>query len=128
MTEIEDDAFEELDALKRLFLPPTLESIGDLELTNVSIYCFSPSLEELEPIVYGWDDDDDDEWDEEDLEDLDEETLEELKEEKKKIKINLFVLPQYLDKYIAQRKAERIPENVLIIQEIPEEYRYYYDN
>ena len=129
VTEIEDDAFEELDALRRLFLPPTLESIGDLELTNVSIYCFSPSLEELEPIVYGWDDDDDDDdWDDDDLEGLDEEDMEELKEEKKKIKINLFVLPQYLDKYIAQRKAERIPEDVLIIQEIPEEYRYYYDN
>ena len=128
VTEIEDDAFECLGKLKRLFLPPTLESIGDLELTNFSIYCFSPSLEELEPIVYGWDDDDDEEWDEEDLEDLDEETLEELKEEKKKIKINLFVLPQYVEKYISQRNAERIPEDVLIIKEIPEEFRYYYDN
>ncbi len=128
VTDIEDDAFEAIHHLKRLFLPPTLKTIGDLELKSLSIYCFSPSLEELEPIVYGWDDDNDDEWDEEDLEDLDEEALEELKEEKKKIKINLFVLPQYLDKYIAQRKAERIPEDVLIIQEIPEEYRYYYDN
>ena len=128
VTEIEDDAFECLGKLKRLFLPPTLESIGDLELTNFSIYCFSPSLEELEPIVYGWDDDDDEEWDEEDLEDLDEETLEELKEEKRRIKINLFVLPQYVEKYISQRNAERIPEDVLIIKEIPEEFRYYYDN
>ena len=128
VTEIEDDAFECLGKLKRLFLPPTLESIGDLELTNFSIYCFSPSLEELEPIVYGWDDDDDEEWDEEDLEDLDEETLEELKEEKIRIKINLFVLPQYVEKYISQRNAERIPEDVLIIKEIPEEFRYYYDN
>jgi len=127
VTEIEDDAFAEMEKLKRLFLPPTLESIGDLELKHVSIYCFSPSLEELEPIVYGWDDNDDDD-DDRDEEDLDEDELEELKEEKKPIKINLFVLPQYLDKYIAQRKAERIPENVLIIQEIPEEYRYYYDN
>ena len=49
-------------------------------------------------------------------------------EDKKKMKINLFVLPQYLDKYIAQRNAERIPEDVLIIDVIPEEYRYYYDN
>lgn len=128
VTEIEDDAFAEMEKLKRLFLPPTLESIGDLGLKSVSIYCFSPSLEELEPIVYGWDDDDDDEWDEEDLEDLDEEALEELKEEKKKIKINLFVLPQYVEKYISQRNAERIPEDVLIIKEIPEEFRYYYDN
>ncbi len=126
--EIEDDAFAGMEQLKRLYLPPTLESIGDLELKRVSIYCFSPSLEELEPIVYGWDDDDNDEWDEEDLEDLDENELEELNEEKEKIKINLFVLPQYLDKYIAQRKAEKIPEDVLIIREIPEEYRYYYDN
>ena len=129
VTEIEDDAFEKLDALKRLFLPPTLKSIGDLELTNVSIYCFSPSLEELEPIVYGWDDDDDDDdLDDDDLEGLDEEDMEELKEEKKKIKINLFVLPQYVEKYISQRNAERIPEDVLIIKEIPEEFRYYYDN
>ena len=127
VTEIEDDAFECLGKLKRLFLPPTLESIGDLELTNFSIYCFSPSLEELEPIVYGWDDDDD-ELDEEELEDLDEEEIEELKEESKKMKIILFVLPQYIDKYISQRNAERIPEDVLIIKEIPEEFRYYYDN
>lgn len=119
--EIEDDAFVELDALKRLFLPPTLESIGDLGQRRVSVYCFSPTLEELEPLVYGWDDDDDDDddWDD---------GLEDLKEEKKEMKINLYVLPQYLDKYIAQRNAERIPEDVLIIQEIPEEYRYYYDD
>jgi hypothetical protein len=85
-------------------------------------------LEELEPIVYGWDDNDDDELDKEDLEDMDEEDLEELKKERKPIKIQLFVLPQYLDNYLAQRKAERIPEDVLIIQEIPEEFQYYYDN
>ena len=128
VTEIEDEAFGYIDNLKRLFLPPTLESIGDLGQTRVSVYCFSPSLEELEPLVYGYDDDDDDnDWDDDDLEDLDEEDREELKEEKKEMKINLYVLPQYLDKYIAQRKAERIPEDVLIIQEIPEEYRYYYD-
>ena len=113
VVEIEDDAFAELHNLKRLFLPPTLESIGDLEHDRLSIYCFSPLLEELEPIVYGWDDDDDDD---DDLED------------KKKMKINLFVLPQYLDKYIAQRNAERIPEDILVIDVIPEEYRYYYDN
>lgn len=129
VTEIEDEAFGYIDNLKRLFLPPTLESMGDLGRNKVSVYCFSPSLEELEPLVYGWDDDDDDnDWDDDDLEGLDEEDVEELKEEKKKIKINLFVLPQYLESYIAQRKAERIPEDVLIIQEIPEEYRYYYDN
>jgi hypothetical protein len=124
VVEIEDDAFAELDNLKRLFLPPTLESIGDLEHKRLSIYCFSPLLEELEPIVYGWDDDDDDA---DDDDDRDEEDLEEL-EDKKKMKINLFVLPQYLDKYIAQRNAERIPEDILVIDVIPEEYRYYYDN
>ena len=127
VTEIEDDALSELGHLKNLFLPPSLATIGDLGLTKFSIYCFSPSLEELEPLVYGWDDDDD-ELDEEDLEELDEEELEELKEESKKIKINLYVLPQYVDKYISQRNAERIPEEVLIIKEIPEEFRYYYDN
>ena len=116
--EIEDDAFSETN-LKRLFLPPTLKKIGDLGLKRLSIYCFSPSLEELEPIVYGWDDDDDDD---------DDEILKALADEKKGVMIKLFVLPQYLDKYISQRNAERIPEKVLSIQEIPEEYRYYYDN
>ena len=38
---------------------------------------------------------------------------------------NLFVLPQYLQAYQDQAKAEDVDIN---IQEIPEEYRYYYDN
>lgn len=119
VTEIEDDAFSKISNLKRLFLPPTLESIGDLGHESLSIYCFSPSLEELEPIVYGWDDEDD--WDDDDDENDDE-------EENESVRVNLFVLPQYIDSYISQRKAERIPEDVLTIQEIPEEYSYYYDD
>jgi len=39
----------------------------------------------------------------------------------------VFVLPQYLEKYIAQRNAERISKDVLVIQAIPDEYLYYYD-
>ena len=38
---------------------------------------------------------------------------------------NLFVLPQYLQAYQDQARAEDVD---IIIQEIPEEYRYYYDN
>ncbi len=125
--EIEDNALDGLYKMKRLFLPPTLESIGDLGHEKLSIYCFSPSLEELEPIVYGWDDEDDDEDDDVNWDD-EEDNLEDKKEEKKKMKINLYVLPQYIDKYIAQRRAERIPEEILVIQEIPDEYRFYYDN
>ena len=127
VTEIEDDAFSEMDELKKLFLPPTLETIGEFGRSwgRLSVYCFAPSLEELEPIVYGRVDDDDDELDDDDdeLDDEDEE-----KEEKNSADVNLFVLPQYLDSYMAQRKAEQIPENVLAIKEIPEELRYYYDN
>ena len=76
VTEIEDDAFRYSYALKRLFLPPTLKIIGDLMReddegyplrTGLSVFCYSPSLEELEPIVYGWDD-------EEDLEEEEEES------------------------------------------------------
>ena len=51
-----------------------------------------------------------------------------LLEESKKMKNNLYVLPQYVDAYTAQRDAEGIPENVLPIQPIPDEYLFYYDN
>ena len=134
VTEIEDDAFKMAYALKRLFLPPTLKTIGDLMReddegypirTGLSVFCYSPSLEELEPIVYGWDD-------EEDLEEEEEEEKEENDGNQirvqKKTKINLYILPQYLDKYINQRNAERIPEDVLIIAPMPDEYLYFYDN
>ncbi len=117
--EIEDDAFNELHSLKRLFLPPSLNSMGDLTLLGLSVFCFSASLEELEPIVYGWDDNDDDD----DIFDF-----EDKEERKGRTRVCLYVLPQHLDSYIAQRKAERIPEDVLSIQVIPDEYMYYYDS
>ncbi len=130
VTEIEDDALLQLTNLKNLFLPPSLTTMGDFDRYSdspsykINVYCYSPNLEELEPLVFGWDDDDDDE------KDLSEKDIRELGLEsggKNKIKTTLYVLPQFFDNYIAQRKAERIPEDVLIIQEIPEEYRYYYD-
>ena len=120
VVEIEDDAFSEASNLRTLFLPPTLEEIGELGLKKLDIYCFSPAIEELTPLVVA-------------IFDNEEEDEEEDDEEKKKIdpksyRINLFVLPQYVEKYISQRNAERIPEDVLVIKEIPEEFRYYYDN
>ena len=87
--------------LKRLFLPPTIQEVENLHQFNIDIYCFSPAIEELEPIA----------------EDIDE-------EEKA---IRLYVLPEYLESYKAQREAERINEKFLIIDVIPEEYRYFYD-
>lgn len=119
VVEIEDDAFSEASNLRTLFLPPTLEEIGELGLKKLDIYCFSPAIEELTPLVVA-------------IFDNEEEDEEEDDEEKKKIdpksyRINLFVLPQYLEKYIAQRNAERISKDVLVIQAIPDEYLYYYD-
>ncbi len=129
--EIEDDALNGISKLQRIFLPPSLETFGDTDQKHLSIYCFSPSLEELEPIVYGWDDndqEDDDELDEIDDEELKQELMQEQNEKKSGYRNKLFVLPQYLKSYIAQRDAEGIPEDVLPIEEMPEEYRYYYDN
>lgn len=100
--EIQHDAFSELDSLKMLYFPPSLTKVGDFNCDKMSIYCYSPHLDELEPLVFGW--------------------------ENKDIAIDFYVLPQYLDSYIAQRNAERIPENVLSMQAIPDEYLYYYDN
>ena len=114
--EIEDDAFSNASNLRTLFLPPTLEEMGELGLKKLDIYCFSPAIEELTPFIVAIFDNDE----------------EEDEEEKKRIDspsycINLFVLPQYLEKYIAQRNAERISKDVLVIQAIPDEYLYYYD-
>ena len=129
--EIEDDALDGISKLQRIFLPPSLETFGDTDQVHLSIYCFSPSLEELEPIVYGWDDndqEDDEELDEIDDEELKQELMQEQNEKKSGYRNKLFVLPQYLKSYIEQREAEGIPEDVLPIEEMPEEYRYYYDN
>ena len=41
---------------------------------------------------------------------------------------HLYVLPQYLDLYKAQREAEDVSEDLLIIDVIPDEYLYFYDN
>lgn len=125
VVEIEDDAFSEMSSLRTLFLPPTLEEIGELGFNKLDIYCFSPAIEELTPLVVTIDNEEDI------LELLDEE--EEGDEEKERMdsksyRINLFVLPQYLEKYIAQRNAERISKDVLVIQAIPDEYLYFYDN
>ena len=117
VVEIEDDAFSNASNLRTLFLPPTLEEMGELGLKKLDIYCFSPAIEELTPFIVAIFDNDE----------------EEDEEEKKRIdspsyRINLFVLPQYLEKYIAQRNAEHISKDVLVIQAIPDEYLYYYDN
>ena len=126
VVEIEDDAFSNLWYLKKLFLPPSLTTMGDLDLDKITIYCYSPHLEELEPLVYGWDDENDDNY-----EDMDEEDMRELGIEpgkKNQIKTTLYVLPQYVDAYTAQRNAEGIPYTVLPILPIPDELLYYYDN
>lgn len=99
--EIEHDAFSKL-SLKTLFLPPSLTEIGDLGCREMTIYCYSSHLEELEPLVYDW--------------------------YSNGKKINLYVLSQYIDAYTAQRDAEGIPNEVLPILSIPDEYLYYYDN
>jgi len=133
VTEIEDDAFLKLSNLKKLFLPPSLTTMGDFDRYSdtpsykMTVYCYSPHLEELVPLVYGWDDEEDDD----DYEDMDEEDMRELGLEpgkNNKIKTTLYVLPQYVDAYTAQRDAECIPNDVLTVLPIPDEYLYYYDN
>ena len=117
VVEIEDDAFSNASNLRTLFLPPTLEEMGELGLWKLDIYCFSPAIEELTPLIVAIFDNDEEE-DEEEMKRIDSPSY----------CINLFVLPQYLEKYIAQRNAERISKDVLVIQAIPDEYLYYYDN
>lgn len=116
VVEIEDDAFSNASNLRTLFLPPTLEEMGELGLWKLDIYCFSPAIEELTPLIVAIFDNDEEE-DEEEMKRIDSPSY----------RINLFVLPQYLEKYIAQRNAERISKDVLVIQAIPDEYLYYYD-
>jgi len=100
---------------------------SDTPSYKMTVYCYSPHLEELVPLVYGWDDEEDDD----DYEDMDEEDMRELGLEpgkNNKIKTTLYVLPQYVDAYTAQRDAECIPNDVLTVLPIPDEYLYYYDN
>ena len=81
-----------------VFLPPTLIVFTRHSHTFSTIYLYSPNLESLDFIG-------------------------DCRE-----KVNLYVLPQYLDRYIAQRDAEGISERELIINPMPDEYLYYYEN
>jgi len=88
--------------LHQLFLPPTIKEVQDINQVDLDIYCFSPSIEELGLMV------------------------DEIEDEQKANRLH--VLPEYLESYKAQRDAEGISSKILIIDEIPEELRYYYDN
>ena len=88
--------------LDKIFLPPTIKEVEDLYQENVDIYCFSPAIEELEQMVESIEDEEN--------------------------AIRLHVLPKYVESYKAQRDAEGISEKILIIDTIPEELRYFYDN
>ena len=89
----------------RLFLPPTIEVVEDLNGANLEIYCFSPHIDELGSMVN---------------------TI--VNHKFSSFQNHLFVLPEYLDSYKAQLKAEGVSEIFLSIDVIPEELRYYYDN
>lgn len=88
--------------LDKIFLPPTIKEVEDLYQENVDIYCFSPAIEELEQMVESIEDEEN--------------------------AIRLHVLPKYVESYKAQRDAEGISEKILIIDTIPEELQYFYDN
>lgn len=90
------------DNLDRLFLPPTIEQVEDLHQVNLDIYCYAPIIEELGMMIESIEDEED--------------------------ACTLYVLPEYVESYKAQRAAEDISEDLLIIDVIPEEFRYYYDN
>ena len=88
--------------LNRLFLPPTIQEVEDLHQFNLDIYCFAPKIEELGLMIESC--------------------------EYSANAYHLYVLPQYLDLYKAQREAEDVSEDLLIIDVIPDEYLYFYDN
>lgn len=92
------------DNLNDLFLPPTIEEVEELGQMDLNIYCFAPEIDELESLTGA-------------------------KDEDNNIfhPNHLFVLPQYLDAYRGQQVAEGISEDLLIIDVIPEEFRYYYE-
>lgn len=102
VTEVMRDSLRVLDfSVYReagVFLPPTLIVFTRHSYTFSTIYLYSPNLESLDFIGNSRDD------------------------------VNLYVLPQYLDRYIAQRDAEGISERELIIHPMPDEYLYYYNN
>jgi hypothetical protein len=62
------------------------------------IYCFSPQLEEIEELCSEYGD-----------------------------KNTLYVLPDYLENYKSQAKAEGIAKKISILP-MPDEYLYFYDN
>ena len=101
VTTIDDNAFSGMDKLEKMFLPPTLEHFGTFGYYNMDLFCFSPNVDELAPLVEG----------------LEEGDL-----------LRLYVLPQYVNTYIEQRDAEGISKNILGIQPMPDEYLYFYDN
>ena len=87
--------------LKRFFLPSTLSSIRCVKSLNsgdLNVYCYSPSLEGMDTLTKDWSDE-----------------------------LRLHVLPQFLETYKAQAKAERLTDKLKICP-IPDEYLYYYDN
>lgn len=88
--------------LEKIYLPPTIKEVEDLHQINLDIYCYAPKIEELGMMIESI----------EDAEDA----------------CTLYVLPEYVESYKAQRAAEDISEDLLIIDVIPEEFRYYYDN
>lgn len=88
--------------LKKLFLPSTVQEIDDeFHQVDIDVYCFSPKLKRLEPLVKYYDYDDD--------------------------ACHFYVLPEYLEAYKAQQEAEGVSTDYLIIGEMPEEYQHYYD-
>ncbi len=95
--------------LNTLFLPPTVEEVGEVGY-NMSIYCFSPELETLTAIADGAQD----AKDSEDVKDGD-------------LANRLYVLPEYLDDYKRLQKKERISEDLLKIDIIPDDELHHYD-
>ena len=88
------------EAICRLFFPPTVEEVEALYQSDVDIFCFSPGIKSLLPIV----------------EDIDPDES-----------CRLLVIPEYVGVYKSQREAEGISEKALNIDVIPEEYRHFYD-
>ena len=108
---INDEAFSCCEKLKELVIRNGVEEIGEdiVYSTRIKKLFLPPSIRRI-----GQNDNVDIYCYAPELEDL-----EELAD------ANLFVLPQYLQAYQDHAKAEDVDVR---IQEIPEEYRYYYDN
>ena len=94
--------------LNTLYLPPTVEEVGEVGY-NKSIYCFSPKLETLTAIADGAQD----AKDSEDVKDGE-------------FANRLHVLPEYLDDYKRLQKEERISEDLLKIDIIPDDELHHY--